>query len=62
MTQKNNNHGGPRPNSGRPSTDRKVALSVRISQEAADILQTVTNKSEYIDQLIKHDHDSAGND
>lgn len=46
--------GGARPNSGRPVTDLKVMLSVRISQEAADLLNQVTNKkSEYIDNLIK---------
>ena len=45
--------GGVRPNSGRPATDRKVMLSVRISQEAADKINTVNNKSEFIDNLIK---------
>lgn len=49
-----NNHGGYRPNSGRPATDRKLQLSVRISQEAMDKLNAETrNKSEYIDKLIK---------
>ena len=48
-----NNHGGPRPNSGRPTNDRNFALHVRISQEANDKLQTVSNKSEFIDKLIK---------
>ena len=46
-------HGGYRPNSGRPATDRKVMLSVRISQEAADKISQVSNKSEFIDNLIK---------
>jgi hypothetical protein len=45
--------GGPREGSGRPATDRKVSLSVRISREAADKLATVKNKSEFIDTLIK---------
>ena len=46
--------GGVRPNSGRPATDLKVMLSVRISKEAADLLNKATNKkSEYIDNLIK---------
>ena len=53
MEQQKNQHGGVRPNSGRPSTDRKVMLAVRISQEASDKLQTVSNKSEFIDNLIK---------
>lgn len=46
-------HGGARPGSGRPSTDRKVALSVRISQVAAELLDKQRNKSEYIDCLIR---------
>ena len=46
-------HGGYRPNSGRPTNDRNFALHVRISKEANDKLQTVSNKSEFIDKLIK---------
>ena len=38
---------------GRPVTALKVPLMVRISQEAADKLAGVKNKSEYIDELIK---------
>jgi hypothetical protein len=38
---------------GRPVTAYKVPLMVRISQEAADKLAGVKNKSEYIDELIK---------
>jgi len=46
--------GGVRPNSGRPETDRKCAVTIRISQEANDKLNRLTNnKSQYIDQLIK---------
>lgn len=45
-------HGGARPGSGRPSTNRKVAVSVRISPEAADKLKRVANKSEFLDNLI----------
>ena len=41
--------------SGRPATGRIHAISVRISQEAANILSTKKNKSEYIDGLIKKD-------
>ena len=41
--------------SGRPATGRTHAISVRISQEAANILNTKKNKSEYIDGLIKFD-------
>ena len=34
-------------------TDRNVAVTIRISQEAADKLKTVKNKSEFIDRIIK---------
>ncbi len=47
-------HGGHRPGSGRPDGNRKVQLSVRVSQEAIDKLNRLTNnKSEYIDKLIR---------
>jgi len=46
-------HGGYRIGGGRPATDRNVAVTVRISQEAADKLKTVKNKSEFIDRIIK---------
>lgn len=46
--------GGARPNSGRPANDRSVPVLVRITQEAADKLNRITtNKSEFIDNLIK---------
>jgi uncharacterized protein (DUF4415 family) len=46
--------GGVRPNSGRPETDRKCAVTIRISQESLDKFNRLTkNKSEYIDQLIR---------
>ena len=38
---------------GRPVTAYKVPLMVRISQEAADMIANVPNKSEYIDELIR---------
>ena len=41
--------------SGRPATGRTVAISVRISKQAAEILSKKKNKSEYIDVLIRHD-------
>ena len=40
---------------GRPATKRTHAVSVRITKEAAEILSTKKNKSEYIDNLIKQD-------
>ncbi len=40
---------------GRPATARTYAVSVRITKEAAEILSTKKNKSEYIDNLIKQD-------
>lgn len=46
--------GGSRPGAGRPANDRSIALSVRITQEAMNILNERTNnKSEFIDNLIK---------
>jgi hypothetical protein len=45
--------GGSRPGAGRPSNDRSIMVGVRISQEAADILNAQKNKSEFIDNLIK---------
>ena len=48
-----NTAGGYRPGSGRPEGDRKIAISVRISPEAAGKLDKVSNKSETIDRLIK---------
>ncbi len=48
------NHGGRRPGSGRPANDRNVPVMVRLSREAADKLNRLTsNKSEYLDNLIK---------
>lgn len=38
---------------GRPETDRKNAITVRISDEAVRILEGVHNKSELIDSLIQ---------
>lgn len=46
--------GGRRPGSGRPANDRNVMVSVRLSQEAVDKLNRLTNnKAEYLDKLIK---------
>lgn len=46
--------GGVRPNSGRPETDRKCAVTIRISKESQEKLNRLTNnKSEYIDKLIQ---------
>lgn len=46
--------GGVRAGSGRPANDRNVQVLVRISREAADKLNRLTNnKSEYIENLIK---------
>ena len=53
MEETKKQHGGYRPGSGRPTTDRKVAISVRISKEAAELLDKIHNKSEYSDKLIK---------
>lgn len=45
-------HGGRRPGSGRPTTDRTIPVMVRVSPEAAKMLEGVKNKSEFIDSLI----------
>lgn len=54
-TNKTSGRGGWR-GGGRPVTVYKVPVMVRISQEAADLLADVKNRSEYIDGLILRDH------
>jgi hypothetical protein len=50
--EQTNNDGGRR--RGRPANDRSVVLSVRITQEAMDKLNRMTNnKSWFIDKIIK---------
>lgn len=47
-------HGGSRPGAGRPANDRNIMVGVRLSQAAVDKLNRLTtNKSEYIENLIK---------
>ena len=53
MEQQKKQRGGRRPGAGRPANDRSILVGVRISQEAADILNAQKNKSEYIDNLLK---------
>ena len=48
-----NKHGGRRSGAGRPANDRSIMVGVRITKEAADILNAQPNKSEFIDNLIK---------
>ncbi len=48
-----NKRGGARQGAGRKTNDRNYPLHVRISREANDLLATIPNKSEYIDNLIK---------
>lgn len=50
--------GGFRAGSGRPPTDRKFAISVRVSKDAFEMLAKIDNKSEYIDNLIKQNNDN----
>ena len=45
--------GGYRPGAGRPTNDRSIPLSVRISPEANEKIKRVENKSAIIDELIK---------
>lgn len=52
MAGTKNTWGGSR-GGGRPRNDRNITLSVRITQEAMDKLNEITNnKSEFIDNLI----------
>ena len=39
--------------SGRPPTGRSKAVSVRLTEEAYEMLRTKKNKSAYIDRLIR---------
>lgn len=39
---------------GRPSTGRNITITVRISEQSAEILKDEHNKSELIDKLIKY--------
>ena len=45
---------------GRPATGRTVSICVRISKQAAEIISNKKNKSEYIDELRRHDASHAG--
>lgn len=50
--QKKQGRGGDR-GGRRPETDRKCVVTVRVSKEAKDKLDTVKNKSEWTDRVIK---------
>lgn len=53
MEKQKSTWGGSR-GGGRPKNDRNATLYVRITQEALDKLNRLTNnRSEYIDALIK---------
>ena len=41
---------------GRPATGRNRGLSVRVSEEAYNLIKKEKNKSEYIDRLILNDY------
>lgn len=49
----NNNKAGTAFGTGRPSTGRTHAITIRISEKAFEYLCSVGNKSAYIDTLIK---------
>ena len=53
MAEEKKQWGGYREGGGRPTTDRNIAVTIRISQEASDILNEQKNKSEFVDSLIK---------
>ena len=55
-----NTHGGAREGAGRPETSgRSVRLSIRLTPEAAALLDRVANKSEYIERLIQKERAKA---
>ena len=45
---------------GRPATGRNKGLSVRVSEEAYNLVKKEKNKSEYIDRLIIEDNKKRG--
>ena len=45
---------------GRPATGRNRGLSVRVSEEAYNLIKKEKNKSEYIDRLILNDYYKKG--
>lgn len=45
---------------GRPATGRNRGLSVRVSEEAYNLVKKEKNKSEYIDRLIIEDNKKRG--
>jgi hypothetical protein len=54
MEQQKSPRGGRRPGAGRPANDRNILIGVRLSREAFDKLERLTtNKTEYIENLIK---------
>ena len=50
--KKTSGRGGARPGSGRPALGKK-AMTFKLSKESYEKLQTIKNKSEYVDTLIK---------
>lgn len=52
MEAEKKQRGGKRPGAGRPIGTRKNMIAVRICDEANEILSSVTNKSEFINDLI----------
>lgn len=53
MAEKKVNRGGARVGAGRKKGNRRIAITVKISEEAKDILNTIENKSEFIDALVR---------
>lgn len=51
--KKKSNRGGRREGSGRPAGERSKVVCIRLSPAAVEILNTQTNKSEFVDNLIK---------
>lgn len=51
--KKKSNRGGRREGSGRPAGERSKVVCIRLSPAAVEILNAQTNKSEFVDNLIK---------
>ena len=55
MEKQKSTWGGAREGAGRPAGSSTVPICVRISREAAGKLDTIKNKSQYINDLILRD-------
>lgn len=52
-TKKKGGHGGFRPGAGRPPGQRKTNKTFRLADDVLEILSSVQNKSEYVNEAIR---------